>query len=383
MSLLEKIYTEEHRIFRDMLGKYFADNVTPYADEWEEKGIVPKQAWKDFGAQGFLCSWLPEEYGGVGAGFEYAVITLEEIAKTKQSGFAVSLHSDVVVPYLYSFGNEEQKKKWLPGCASGDIISAVAMTEPNTGSDLAAIKSTAVKKDGGYLINGQKTFISNGINCDLCIVAAKTDPKAEPAYAGISLLVVEDGTPGFNKGQKFDKIGMKSQDTAEMFFEDCLVPAENLLGEEGGGFRYLMEKLQQERLVASWGSQVLAEEAMRVTLEFCKSREAFGRPISRFQHNSFKLAEMATEIELGRTFLEKLTLDHIEGKDVVKQVSMAKYWVCEMANRIVQQGVQLHGGYGYMEEYLIARLFRDVRIHTIYAGTTEIMKLIISRMMGL
>ncbi|MBN1571581.1 MAG: acyl-CoA dehydrogenase family protein [Deltaproteobacteria bacterium] len=383
MSLLEKIYTEEHRIFRDALAKYFADNVTPYADEWEEKGIVPKQAWKDFGAQGFLCSWLPEEYGGSGVGFEYSIITLEEIAKTKQSGFAIGLHSDVVVPYIYTYGNEEQKKKWLPGCASGDIITAVAMTEPNTGSDLAAIKSTAVKKDGGYLINGQKTFISNGINCDLCIVAAKTDPKADPPYAGISLIVVEDGTPGFNKGQKFDKIGMKSQDTAEMFFEDCFVPAENLLGEEGAGFRYLMEKLQQERLFASWGSQVLAEEAMRVTLEYCRSREAFGRPISRFQHNSFKLAEMATDIELGRTFLEKLTMDHMEGKDVVKQVSMAKYWVCEMANRIVQNGVQLHGGYGYMEEYLIARLFRDVRVHTIYAGTTEIMKLIISRLMGL
>ncbi len=383
MSLLEKFYTEEHRIFRDALKKYCADKVTPFADEWEEKGIVPKQAWKDFGAQGFLCSWLPEKYGGVGVGFEYSIITLEEIARTKQSGFAVGLHSDVVVPYLYSFGNEEQKMKWLPGCASGDIITAVAMTEPNAGSDLAAMKATAIKNDKGYLINGQKTFISNGINCDLCIVAAKTDPKADPPYAGISLLVVEDGTPGFIKGQKFDKIGMKSQDTSEIFFEDCQIPAENLLGEEGAGFKYLMEKLQQERLFASWASQILAEIALEVTIDFCRSREAFGRPISRFQHNSFKLAEMATEVEIGRTFLEKLTLDHMEGKDVVMQVSMAKSWVPEMANRIVQQGVQLHGGYGYMEEYLIARLFRDVRVHTIYAGTTEIMKLIISRMMGL
>jgi len=383
MSLLEKLYTEDHRIFREALKKYLADNVTPYADEWEKAGIVPRQAWKDFGAQGFLCSWLPEEYGGSGVGFEYSVITLEEISRTKQSGFAVGLHSDVVVPYIYSYGTEEQKKEWLPGTATGDLITAVAMTEPNAGSDLAAMRTTAIKDGDEYVINGQKTFISNGILCDLCIVAAKTDPKADPPYAGISLIVVEDGTPGFNKGERFDKIGMKSQDTAEMFFDDCRVPVKNLLGEEGGGFKYLMEKLQQERLFASWGSQVLAEVALEVTLDYCRSREAFGRPISRFQHNSFKLAEMATDIEIGRTFLEKLTLDHMEGKDVVKQVSMAKYWVCEMANRIVQQGVQLHGGYGYMEEYLIARLFRDVRVHTIYAGTTEVMKLIISRLMGL
>ncbi|MBN1881924.1 MAG: acyl-CoA dehydrogenase family protein [Deltaproteobacteria bacterium] len=383
MSLLEKLYTEDHRIYREALRKYLADNVTPYADQWEEEGIVPRQAWKDFGAQGFLCSWLPEEYGGSGVGFEYSVITLEEISRTKQSGFAVGLHSDVVVPYLYSYGSEEQKKKWLPSTATGDIITAVAMTEPNAGSDLASMRTTAIKEGNEYVINGQKTFISNGILCDLCIVAAKTDPKADPPYSGISLLVVEDGTPGFIKGQKFDKVGMKSQDTAELFFDDCRVPASNLLGEEGGGFKYLMEKLQQERLFASWGSQVMAEVALEVTIDYCRSREAFGRPISRFQHNSFKLAEMATDIELGRTFLEKLTLDHMEHKDVVKQVSMAKYWVCEMANRIVQQGVQLHGGYGYMEEYLIARLFRDIRIHTIYAGTTEVMKLIISRLMGL
>jgi acyl-CoA dehydrogenase len=383
MSLLDKLYTEDHRIFRDALKKYLADNVTPYADEWEKEGIVPRKAWEDFGAQGFLCSWLPEEYGGSGVGFEYSVITLEEISRTKQSGFAVGLHSDVVVPYIYSYGNEEQKKKWLPGTATGETITAVAMTEPNAGSDLASMRTTAIKDGDEYDINGQKTFISIGILCDLCIVAAKTDPKADPPYAGISLIVVEDGTPGFIKGERFDKIGMKSQDTAEMFFDDCRVPVANLLGEEGGGFKYLMEKLQQERLFASWGSQVLAEVALEVTIEYCRSREAFGRPISRFQHNSFKLAEMATDIEIGRTFLEKLTLDHMEGKDVVKQVSMAKYWVCEMANRIVQQGVQLHGGYGYMEEYLIARLFRDVRVHTIYAGTSEVMKLIISRLMGL
>jgi acyl-CoA dehydrogenase len=299
---------------------------------------------------------------------------IEELERTNQLGFIAPLHSDVVVPYLYSYGTDAQKKKWLPGCASGDIITAVAMTGPEAGSDLASIRTTAVKDGDSYIINGQKTFISNGINCDLVIVAA-IDPKAESPYSGMSLIVVEDGTQGFVKGANLEKIGMHSQDTAEMFFEDCRVPAENLLGEEGAGFKYLMEKLQQERLVSAWGSQIMAEMALEYTVDYTKSREAFGI--------SFTLAEMATEVELGRTFMEALTLDHIKGKDIVKKVSMAKYWVAEMANRIAQQGLQLHGGYGYMEEYPIARLFRDVRVQTIFAGTSEIMKLIISRMMGL
>ncbi|HDP80162.1 MAG TPA: acyl-CoA dehydrogenase [Spirochaetes bacterium] len=383
MSLLESIYTEEHAIFRESLRKYLEKNVTPYADEWEEAGIVPKQAWKDFGAQGFLCPWLPEEYGGSGVGFEYSVIIVEEMGKTNQAGLVTLLHSDIIVPYLYSFGNEEQKKKWLPGCASGECITAVAMTEPEAGSDLAALRTTAIKDGDHYVINGAKTFISNGINCDLVVVAARTNPKAEPAHTGVSLLVVEEGTPGFKKGKKLHKMGMKSQDTAELFFDDCRVPAENLLGAEGAGFIYLMQKLQQERLISAWASQVTAERALEETVKFCRERKAFGRPISRMQHISFKLAEMATDVELGRTFMEALTLDHINGKDIVKKVSMAKYWVAEMANRIAQQGVQLHGGYGYMEEYPIARIFRDARVQTIFAGTSEIMKLIISRYMDL
>ncbi len=383
MSLLEKIYTDEHKIFRESLRKYLEANVTPHVEEWEKTGITPKQAWRDFGAQGFLCPWLPEEYGGSGVGLEYSVIIVEELGRTNHTGLATLLHSDIIVPYIYSFGNEAQKKKWLPGCASGRIITAIAMTEPEAGSDLAAIRATAIRDGDSYVINGAKTFISNGINCDLVIVAAKTNPKADPPYTGISLLVVEDGTKGFIKGKKLDKIGMKSQDTAEMFFDDCRVPAFNLLGEEGAGFKYLMQKLQQERLMAAWGSQISAEMALHHTLEYTKTRKAFGRPIARFQHNSFKLAEMATEVEIGRTFLESLTLDHIAGKDIVMKVSMAKYWIAEMANRIAAQGVQLHGGYGYMEEYPIARIFRDVRVQTIYAGTTEVMKLIITRMMGL
>lgn len=383
MSLLDKYYTQEHGIFRDSIRRFFEKEVTPYADQWEKEGIIPKELWKKFGAQGFLCPWLPEEYGGVGADFLYSFIEVEEAAKTHLGGFFFPLHSDIVVPYIYNFGNEEQKKKWLPGCVTGDIITAIAMTEPGAGSDLASIRTTAIRDGDEYVINGQKTFISNGINCDLVIVAAKTDPEADPPYTGVSLFVVEDGTPGFEKGRNLEKIGLHSQDTAEMAFVDCRVPKENLLGEKGHGFYYLMQELQQERLVCAMGAQVAAEEALRVTIDYTRQREAFGRPISRFQYISFELAKMATEVELGRTFLESLIIDHMEGREVVKKVSMAKYWICEMLNRLVGKCVEFHGGYGYMEEYPIARMFRDARVQTIYAGTSEIMLLLISRSLGL
>ena len=383
MSLLDKYYTEEHQIFRESVRRYFEKEVTPNVDKWEKDGIVPKEAWKKFAAQGFLCPWLSEEYGGSGADFLYSFIIAEEMARTHCGGFLVHLHSDIIVPYIFTYGNDEQKKKWLPGCVTGDIITAVAMTEPGTGSDLAAIRTTAVKDGDSYIINGQKTFISNGINCDLVIVAARTNLNAASPYEGMSLIVVEAGTPGFEKGRQLEKIGMHSQDTSEMAFVDCRVPAANLLGPEGHGFYFLMDKLQQERLVCAMGSQVAAEEALRLTIEYTKTREAFGRPISRFQYISFELAKMATEVEVGRVFVESLLIDHIEGRKDVKKASMAKYWVCEMLNRVVAQCVQFHGGYGYMEEYPIARMFRDARVQTIYAGTSEIMLLIISRQLGL
>jgi acyl-CoA dehydrogenase len=352
-------------------------------ETWEKAGIVPKEIWQNFGRQGFLCPWLPEIYGGVDADLLYSLISVEESAKTHFSGFLFFLHSDIIVPYIEAFGSEEQKHRWLPSCATGELITAIAMTEPGTGSDLAAIRTTAVRNGDHYVLNGQKTFISNGINCDLVIVVAKTDPGAKPAHAGISLLVVEDGTPGFEKGRNLDKIGFHSQDTAEMAFVDCRVPVKNLLGQEGKGFYYLMKKLQQERLMTAIGAQVMAEEALRLTIDFAKSREAFGRPIGRFQYISFELAKLATDVELGRTFLESLMLDHMEGREIVQKVSMAKYWIAEMLNRVVERGVQFHGGYGYMEEYPIARLFRDARVYTIFAGTSEIMLLIISRYLGL
>ncbi len=383
MSVLESRYTEEHALFRESIRRFFAREVTPFVDGWEKAGVVPREVWSRFGEQGFLCPWLPEEYGGTGADFLYTLIAIEEASRTHCTGFAFPLHSDIIVPYLYNFGNPEQKRRWLPGCATGDIVTAIAMTEPGAGSDLSAIRTTAVRDGDSYVINGQKTFISNGLLCDLVLVAAKTDLKADPPYTGISLIAVEAGTPGFEKGRKLDKIGLKSQDTAEMAFVDCRVPAGNLVGQEGHGFFYLMEELQQERIVCAIICQAAAEEALRLTIDFTKTREAFGRPVSRFQYISFELAKMATEVEVGRAFLESLLVDHLDGAKVVKKASMAKYWIAEMLNRLVAQCVQFHGGYGYMEEYPIARIFRDARVQTIYAGTSEIMLLIISRCLDL
>lgn len=373
----------ELKIFRQAFQKFLHREIVPHIDTWEKEGITPRWAWQKMGQQGYLCPCLDEAYGGPGAGFEYSVVVTEEMARVGASGLMAFLHSDIVVPYLESFGTEEQKRKWLPGCASGDIITAVAMTEPNTGSDLAAIKTTARRDDDHYIINGQKTFISNGINADLVVVVVKTDLHVSPVSRGISLICVEEDTPGFSRGRNLQKMGLHSQDTAELSFVDCRVPVSNLLGDEGQGFYYLMGKLQQERLLASVMAQAMAERMLEMTIDYCNQRQVFGQPVSSFQHNTFKLVEMATEIELGGCLLRDLISDHIAGHDVVKKVSMAKSWIPEMANRVAYQCVQLHGGYGYMEEYPICRFARDVRVNAIYAGTTEIMKVIIGRLLGL
>jgi acyl-CoA dehydrogenase len=375
-------YSEEHRIFRDSLRRYLEKEVTPHVEAWEEAGIVPRSAWKGMGEQGFLCMQVPEEYGGVGADFLYSVIVTEELCRTNHTGLAASLHSDIIVPYIVAFGTDAQKKKYLPGCVSGDIITAIAMTEPNTGSDLAAIKTTAGEKDDSFIINGQKTFISNGINCDLVIVAAR-DPAASNPHAAVDLFLVEAGTPGFEKGKRIKKVGWHSQDTAELFFTDCRIPRENRLGEKGTGFLNLMLKLQQERLVCAIAAVGAAEYIMEITTEYCKQRSAFGRPLSKFQHIQFEIVEMTTEVKLGRTFLDKLIVEHMEGKNIVVDVSMAKYWTTDMACRVADRGVQLFGGYGYCEEYPIARAWRDTRVMRIFAGTNEIMKGIAARFMGL
>jgi len=383
LNLMDIIqYTEEHRIFRAAARKFFEKEVIPNIDAWEEAGRVPKSIWRKMGEQGFLCMDVPEKYGGLGADFLYSVILTEELGRTGNTGLATPLHSDIVVPYITSFASEELKKKYLPGCISGELITAVAMTEPNAGSDLAAIRTTAVEDGDDIVINGQKTFISNGLNCGLVVVATR-DPSTENPYQAIDLYLVEEGTPGFERGKKIKKVGWHSQDTAELFFSDCRIPKENRLGQKGGGFMMLMEKLQQERLMCCIIAVAAAERMLEMTIKYCRDRTAFGRPISKFQNTQFKIVEMATEIRLGRTFTDKLIVDHIEGANVVVNVSMDKYWTSEMAMRVADGCVQLHGGYGYCEEYPIARAWRDARVLSIFAGTSEIMKGIAAKFMGL
>ena len=375
--------TDEHVLFRETLRKFLLKEAAPFYDEWEKDRLVPVSFWRKLGEMGFLCPQVEEQYGGLGLDFSYGVIIGEEMERIGAGLTGVGLHNDIVVPYIESFGTEEQKRRWLPGCITADWITGVAMTEPGTGSDLANIRTTAIKEDDHYVVNGQKTFITNGVNGNLFLVVVKTDPNAEPKHRGISLLMIEEGTPGFTKGRKLDKVGMHSQDTAELYFEDCRVPAANLIGNEGKGFGYLMEKLQQERLIVALAAQTASEDMLEMTLDYVKSREAFGKPIGSFQNTQFKLAEIATKVELGKTFLESLIEDHLAGKDVVTKVSMAKYWITETAREISSECMQLHGGYGYMEEYKIARRYRDIPVASIYAGTNEIMKVIIAKNMGL
>lgn len=377
------LFAEEHDILRDAFRKWLAAEVVPHHPQWEKDGIVPREVWQSAGESGFLCPQVQERFGGSGADYLYNVVIDEELARARASGLAIPLHNDICVPYLESFGSEEQKERWLPGCVSGEKITAIAMTEPNTGSDLQAVRTTAIKDGDNYVVNGQKTFISNGILGDLVIVVAKTDTEADPAYAGISLIVVERDTPGFERGRNLEKMGMHAQDTAEMSFTDCVVPKENLLGEEGHGFMYLMQKLQQERLVVAVGAQTAAEAVLEDCLAYVNERTAFGRPIGKFQNTQFALAEVATEVEIGRTFVDRLIQDHIKGEQVVKEVSMAKYWITEMLNRTVDRCLQFYGGYGFMSEYQISKDYVDARVQSLYAGTNEIMKLIISRQIGL
>lgn len=374
---------DEHVLFRETLRKFLAKEAVPHYEEWEQNKLVPVSFWKKLGEMGFLCPQVDEDYGGLGLDFSYGVIIGEEMERVGAGLTGVGLHNDIVVPYIESFGNEEQKKRWLPGCITADFITGVAMTEPGTGSDLANIRTTAIKEGDYYVVNGQKTFITNGVNGNLFLVVVKTDPKAQPKHRGISLLMIEQGTQGFIKGRQLEKVGMHSQDTAELFFEDCRVPVANLIGEENKGFGYLMEKLQQERLVVALAAQTASEDMLELTLDYVKSREAFGRSIGSFQNTQFKLAEIATKVELGKTFLESLIEEHLAGKDVVTKVSMAKYWITDTAREIAAECMQLHGGYGYMEEYKIARRYRDIPVASIYAGTNEIMKLIIAKNMGL
>ncbi|MCP3878622.1 MAG: acyl-CoA dehydrogenase [Sulfitobacter sp.] len=372
-------FAEEHDMLRDAFKKFIEKEITPYHEEWEKEGVVPHELWEKAGENGFVCPWADEKYGGIEGDFLCSVIMTAELTKAGASGFALGLHNDIVVPYIDAFADDEQKDRWMPGLVSGKSISAVAMTEPGAGSDLQGIKTTAVKDGDSYVINGQKTFISNGLLADLVIVAAKTDPDADPPYTGLSLIVVERDAPGFERGKKIPKIGMKAQDTAELFFDDCRVPANNLLGTEGSGFFQLMQKLQSERLMCAINGQAMAEQCLDITIEYTQERQQFGRPIFKFQNTQFVLADMAAEVSVGRAYIDRLIQDHMDGKDIVTETCMGKLWVCEMANRVADRCLQLHGGYGYCEEYPISKFWTDGRIQTIFAGTSEVMRMIIAR----
>ncbi len=371
-------YSDEHRIFRRSFRKFLEREIIPHVDQWEEDGMVPRWAWKKLGDEGFLCTSAPPEYGGQGADFLYSAILIEEMAKANFYGLSARLHSDVVVPYIVQLATEEQKKKYLPGCISGDILTAIAMSEPQAGSDLAGILTTATEDGDAFVLNGQKTFISNGIHCDLVIVAAKDSREINP-HTAVDLFLVEAGTPGFEKGKKLNKIGWRSQDTAELFFTDCRIPKKNRLGPKGTGFKNLMTNLQQERLICTIGAQTAAEFILDETIRYCKQRQVFGKSLAGFQNTQFVVAEMASEVKIGRTFVDQLIVEHWQKHSVATDVSMAKFWVTEMAWRVADRALQLFGGYGYCEEYPIARAWRDIRITRILAGSNEIMKQIIAK----
>ena len=376
------IFDQEHEAFREAVGTFLDKEVVPFHDQWERDGIVDREVWAKAGAQGLLGLQLDEEYGGGGTpDFRFNVVIGEEMTRRGVYGPAFTLFNDMIVPYLAASASEEQRQRWFPGLCSGETIAAIAMSEPGAGSDLQGIRTSAVDAGDHYVLNGQKTFISNGILADLVVVVARTDPDA--GHQGISLLVVERGMEGFERGRNLEKIGQHAQDTAELFFADVRVPKANLLGEEGSGFVHLMTNLSQERLSIAVSAATACEVVVDATLRYAKDRTAFGRPIGKFQHNRFVIAEMATEAHIARVFVDDCIAQHLRGELDAKTASMAKYWVTELQNKLVDRGVQMHGGYGYMAEYPIARAFVNSRVQTIYGGTTEIQKEIIGRSLGL
>jgi len=376
------IFEADHDAYRDTVRVFLEKEVVPFHDQWESDSIVPREVWEKAGAQGMLGFNLPEEYGGGGIDdFRFNAVQSEEVIKVGASGLGFVLHTDLVAGYLLSYANEEQKKRWLPGMATGEIITAIAMTEPGTGSDLQSIATTAIKDGDHYVVNGSKTFITNGINADLVIVVAKTDPSQ--GAMGTSLIVLERGMEGFERGRNLDKMGLKAQDTAELSFDNVRVPVENLLGEEGQGFIYLMEKLPQERLTISVGAMAATRRIIDMTLDYVKERKAFGKPIGSFQNSRFVLASLETEYRIGQEFVDRSIMALNDKELTIDEAAMGKWWTTELQNKAAAQCLQLHGGYGYMTEYPISKAYTDSRIQTIYGGTTEIMKEIIGRGLGL
>jgi alkylation response protein AidB-like acyl-CoA dehydrogenase len=376
------ILEQEHEDFRAVARAFFDKEVVPHHAAWEEAGVVDREVWRRAGERGLLCFDVDEAYGGPGIkDFRDNMVLAEESARAGASGPGFAVHTDIIVPYISSLGTEEQKQRWLPGCVSGDLVTAIAMTEPGAGSDLQGIRTTAVDAGDHYVLNGSKTFISNGILSDLVVVVCRTNPDA--GHQGISLLVVERGMEGFERGRNLAKMGLHAQDTAELSFTDVRVPKANLLGAEGSGFVSLMENLPQERISIGCIAVAAVEHVLDLCLAYAKEREAFGRPIGKFQHNRFVLAEMATEAHIARVFINDCVLRLNAGEVDTALASMAKWWTTELQKRVVDAGVQLHGGYGYMDEYPISKAYTDSRIQTIYGGTTEIQKEIIGRMLGL
>lgn len=374
-----RLFTSDHEQFREQFGRFLDREVAPDYDDWERAGQVPREVWRKAGEAGFLCPWLPEELGGSGADFLYSVAAIEEISRRRLTGFTLFVHNDIICPYLWNFGTPEQKQRWLPGCATGETVTAIAMTEPGAGSDLQALRTTALRDGDAYVLNGRKTFITNGITHDLAIVAAKTDPAATPAHRGISLFLVPAGTPGYTKGRKLEKVGWRSQDTAELLFEDCRVPAANRLGGEGEGWQILMKELQQERLTITLSCLATLWSVLELTRDYIQQRRAFGRPIANFQNTRFRMAEMFTAAEIAQAFMDRLVGEHMAGHNVNTETAMAKAFIAERLKQTADACLQFFGGYGYMEEYPIARAWRDARVQTIYAGATEIMLEIIGR----
>jgi len=377
------IFEDEHVDFRESVRRFIAEEITPHHEAWEAEGIVPRELFAKAAEKGMLAMAVPEEYGGLGVeDFRFNQVLLEEVqyAGVSGSGLGLTLHHDICLPYFLEYCTEEQRERWLPGIGDGTLITAVAMTEPGIGSDLASMSTSAIQDNGHYVVNGSKTFITNGINSDLVITAVKTDPSLK--HKGISLVIVERGMEGFERGRNLEKVGMHAQDTAELFFNDMPVPVENRLGDEGKGFSYLVANLAQERLSIAIAGVAAAQAALDWTLEYVKERQAFGQPIGSFQNSRFALAEMATEIDLATVYCDQAVMALNAGALSVEDAAKAKYWCSELQGRVVDRCVQLHGGYGYMLEYPIARAYADARITRIYGGATEIMKEIVGRSLG-
>jgi acyl-CoA dehydrogenase len=375
------LFNAEHEAFRDSFRRFVDKEIAPFHGEWEEQGYVDREVWRKAGANGFLCMTMPESYGGAGADKRYSVVQMEELSAGFYSGIGFGLHTEIVAPYLLRYGTEDQKQRWLPRLASGEMVGAIAMSEPAAGSDLQGVKTTAVRKGDHYVLNGSKTFITNGWHADLVIVVAKTDPEA--GAKGTSLLLVERGMPGFERGKRLKKVGLKAQDTSELFFQDVKVPVDNLLGGEGRGFICLMEQLPWERLQIAIGAVAAMQAAIDLTIAYVKERKVFGQPVGAYQNTRYKLAELQSEAQVARVFVDKCIELEVAGRLDSATASMAKYWCSDLQNKVIDECVQLHGGYGYMWEYPVARAWADARVQRIYGGTNEIMKELISRSIGL